>query len=156
MPKPSSKVRVSRPPPQLATLVSKPGGLLRDVAIARCERALEAHRAPAGDAMLALVCDLENLTEPPMTPTGLRYLLGVTNQLIALAGMFGMTAVEDAAKRLSDLAQAMRNRDDIPSSALTVHIRATRLLVTGKQTAAAIKQVLAELDSVRVYFRVGE
>lgn len=153
MAKSNAKVRVSRPPPRLTDLANRPGGMPRDLAIARGQEALEGHRAPAQDAIAGLLCALEDgLADYPGDAQG---MLRTTDQLIALANLFGMHMLERAAKRLSVLLASFHAGGESHAEALAVHVRALRLL-NGSLPDATAASVIGELNRVLAHFGIRE
>ncbi len=143
------KVRVSKPSPTLTALVNRPGGMLRDAAIARGQAALEVQREPARKALLLLIAALDVMAQGAVSANQLRELQRLTDQVISLASLFGMMPLEGAGKRLSELLSVLQAKGLAHGEAIAVHVRAMRLFAAAGEQAPG---VMEELDRVLAHF----
>jgi hypothetical protein len=150
MTKQAPKVRVSQPPPVLAKLVNRPGGILREQAIARSQQNLETQRDAAHKALLGLIDMLDAMSDPP--PDRLPELRRNIDRLIAIADTFGMGPLAQAARRLSELLLVFRDKSGACPGAIAVHLRAMRLFAGAAPDEAKVKELIGELDRVLTHF----
>jgi len=146
------------PSTRLSRLVDRDGGLWRDQAIGEAARGLAVLRERFFDILMGLIKDAEDaaLPAPEMLQDRLCRLQRLANQIINLAGTFGLAALGEAAKRLCDLTSALKERDTELDDAILIHVQALRLFAPraaypGPEAASAI---LAELRRVLHHFEI--
>lgn len=150
----AAKFRISRPPPKLAGMVNRPGGLLRDAAIAHGQRALEQHRASARERLSGLIEVLDADTRAPGLPGDGCELQRTTDRVIELAALFELAELEDAGKSLSELLSLFRATGRPHAGAIAVHVQAMRLLA-GAAAPSEMAGVMEKLGRVRAHFGAG-
>lgn len=146
-------VRVSKPPARLLTLVNRPGGLLREEAIARSVKRLEAQRGAAQHAMLNLIDALETSAQGALTTDLLHDNLRLTDQLISLAFLFGNEQLAQVGERLCALLLALIALDEVHQEPVDVHIRALRLFAPpANPPERVVSHIHAGLDKILVRY----
>jgi len=145
-------------PSRLATLVDRPGGKRREEAIADATRNLESVRGSSMDVIEELVAEIERrcgncVTAPLAERPAIEY---VANQIITLAGTFGLLPLSEACKRLCDLVSAAEMRPELLARPLAIHARAIRLLAPKSVAldATSAMLLLSELRKVLEHFGV--
>lgn len=155
MKKRSPPARIFKPPPTLSSLVSRPGGLLREEAIARGKKRMEAQREPAQHAMLNLIAALESSTQPRVTVEQLRDCLGLTDQLISLALMFGNEQLAQVAERFCALMLAFIETGEVHQEPIAVHIQALRMFAPPANPPLPVAvNIQTGLDKILIRFGV--
>ncbi|HEV2563378.1 MAG TPA: hypothetical protein VGT78_14675 [Rhizomicrobium sp.] len=152
-------MRTHFPQNRLSSLINRPGGTWRDEAIAEATRQVETLRDSSMDAVDALIGKLEAAAarKEQGAIEQLKEIQQLSDQIITIAGTFGLVFLVETAKRLCDLAQAFLARGKTDAEAIAVHIRAIRLFGP-KGTALsdqAANSVLLELRRVLQHFEVA-
>ena len=142
-------VRIFPAPGYLATLVERPGGLPRSLAIIEGQRRLEAQRPPALAVIGGLIETLENLAAAPARLPDIRR---AADQLITLATLYGLDGLAEAGRRLCDLVLALEAQQAMHGDAIAVHVRALRLLCADASNAP---RILDELSRVRSHLQAA-
>jgi hypothetical protein len=152
-------VRTHFPQNRLTTLINRPGGTWRDEAIAEATRQVETLRDTSMDTVDTLIAKLEAIAarKGQNATEQLKEIQATADQIITIAGTFGLVFLVETAKRLCDLAQAFLARGRADGEAIAVHIRAIRLFGP-KGTALddqAANSILLELRRVLQHFEVA-
>lgn len=122
-----SEVKRTRMKPRLAELISQPGGIYAQEALARAEEALETLREPLLDSIDEALAELERLSNPfnvEAIPTLYRLSGDIIN--FSLAERIG--GVERAARSLCELLDEALPNDPTTKAGIAVHIASLRLL----------------------------
>lgn len=159
VPRKSQPVIRHIPQSRLTTLVNRPGGMWREKAIAEAERRVEELRGPSMDALDEEIELLEAIATDFVDRPRERLMdvRRAADHIITLAGTFGLLSLNEAAKRLCDLAIAFANRDTMDRDSIAVHLRAVRLFgpKSAVVSADAALVILAELRKVLEHFDVA-
>ena len=151
-PRKRRKLIIHTPRTRLSALVSRPGGVWRDEAIAEATRLVETLRIPYMEVLDEMIGQLEtaNTRQDRSFEERLMLLTRLSDRIITLAGTFGLTALMEAAKRLCDLAQALVTRGIADRGQIAVHVRAIRLFGPRAQPVSeeAARNILNELRRV--------
>ncbi|MFC4444037.1 hypothetical protein [Caulobacter henricii] len=122
-----SEVKRTRMKPRLAELISQPGGIYAQEALARAEAALETLREPLLGSIDEALAELEQLSNPfdvDNIPTLYRLSGDIIN--FSLAERIG--GVERAARSLCELLDEALPNDPTTKAGISVHIASLRLL----------------------------
>jgi len=124
------------PKNRLAELVGRFGGLKKEEAVAAATRELDVLRPEADKTIIATLASLEELVEAAWkrrdySPALVKSLLPPADQIVTLAGTYGYTAMDKAAKSLCDLLDGMlrENRNELAS--IRVHVQTMRMITPG-------------------------
>lgn len=146
-------------PNRLATLVNRPGGRLRDEAIAEATRNLETVRGTSMDAIEDLIGDIERQCDDCCTApkVACEEIKRLANQIITISGTYGLSGLSEACKRLCDLISAAATRPKVLQGPLSVHVGAIRLLSPKNSPldATSAMLLLGELRRVLEHFDVA-
>ncbi|KQW73309.1 hypothetical protein ASE17_10280 [Phenylobacterium sp. Root77] len=148
-----SSVRIHTPPVKLAKLLRTPGGLPVAEAV---------QRAGAGLASLKTEClgELKTVLEqaeacaaragPDYDAALAGELYDIVAKPIGVPSVCGLTAVDTALISLSDLLDYLKGQERWDANAVTVHLRAFRLLLhtEGSADVAGTQAILAGLRKV--------
>lgn len=143
---------------RLAKLIDRPGGTARHLAIEEATKQLELLRdeaVTALDMLIAQVAATQTMPERAGSER-MREVLTLSNQIITIAGTFGLSALMEAAMRLCDLTQAFLARELDHAEPIAVHVRALQLFGPTKPDPGpdASRNVLAELRRVLAHFDI--
>jgi hypothetical protein len=150
--------KVFFPKIRLQEMLNRPGGIAREQAL---EMAMTNLREISGesDAIIeAAIAAIEAIANQAkanrLAPEQMREILEQADQVVTLAGTFGYTALDRAARALCDICDGLL-RAGLPDAApIHVHVRALRMFAPsgvqlGKEAAA---QVLSELEKIMVFY----
>jgi hypothetical protein len=114
---------------KLAKMIDLPGGMTLADALARADRNLDTVK----DDYLAVVdkriVEIESLAgfgRPPAA--SVERLYAASNEIVATAGVFGLTELGEAAYSFCELIDRLRTRDTWSSEAVAVHVSSLKLL----------------------------
>jgi hypothetical protein len=137
---------------RLSRLVSRPGGISAERAVANASRRIEKTKDEYIDGLHGLIAQLVRTEGNATLPTRdkLDALDGIADQIINLAGTFGYSALQEAAVRLCDLTRGLRERAYLPAALVAIPVRSIHLLSprAAEQDPASIRQLLEELDAL--------
>lgn len=150
------KARILSLPNRLGEIVDRPGGMTSQQAVAAASRNVEAMRGEIMGALDELVDQLATAAQLAPGVERLSLLELLANQIITLAGTYGLHFLAETSKRLCDLAMALEGRDGTQEAALVLHIRAVRLFSPRNPPLAvpAAQGVLSELHKVLHHLNV--
>ena len=151
-------VRTHFPQNRLTALVNRPGGVWRHEAIAEATRQLETLRESSMDGVDSLIGKLEIVAarKGQDATAHLAEIQQLADQIITIAGTFGLMFLMETAKRLCDLTQAFLARGQSDAAAIAVHVRAIRLFGPKGNPLSdeAAQGVLLELRKVLEHFAI--
>jgi hypothetical protein len=147
---------IHKPRLRLAALANRPGGISREKAIADAEESLADMRGAASDAMDAAVGELEDLCSrcAPDGHYSANEVLRLADCVITAASTCSSANIAHVAMRLCDVVSALGRQSIHDLDAISVHIRAMRLLLSSTQGLSpdAVNEVMRELDKVADHF----
>lgn len=157
--KPGSKQALSyRAPTQLSRMVTREGGVHRDIIIARAAANVEAMREEFMDVLYGLIEQLAQLAADTGQPAmqRLEAIEQLGDQIITLSGTYGLVSLQEAAMRLCDLTMALIARQEMIQDAVIIHINAVRLFGPRNDVsdAATAAKVLSDLRRVQKHFNI--
>ena len=154
----TKKALTYKAPTQLSRMVAREGGVHRDTVIARATANVEAMREEFMDVLQDLIERLvrtsADTSQPPMQRLGAMEQLG--DQIITLAGTYGLSALQEAAMRLCDLTVALIARQDVIENLVLIHVNAVRLFSPRGEASdeATAAKVLLDLRRVQKHFGI--
>ncbi len=150
-----SRAQIYSPRYRLTDMVDRPGGIKRDIAIARARSLVETQRPPAIRELEVVICGLEKLASSSGLDLqeNLPKARRMADRVINLATLYDYLPLADAAMRLSDLCQIFTETQSSDRRAFAVHVQALRLLQAGEGGAPAAKGILVGLDKVLAHAR---
>ncbi len=136
---------------RLAALIKMPGGKKLKDALSDAERNLETVKADCVSQIDALVGEIQTLAsgagDPDLAARERLYDLG--NQIVSLAGTFGMSGLGRAAYSLCELIDVTLDADGCPRGEIRVHAESLQLLRhaerLGEAGEAAVLEGLAKI-----------
>jgi hypothetical protein len=149
------------PTTRLSQLGARPGGLSRDEAVAAAMVSLEAERTGADREIQRSVTAMEHIVQgvraAAVSKTEILDVLRHADQLVTVAGMFGYSDLDAAARSLCDIADGLLRHEIYERAPLAVHVQTLRLLAPGgpplQPGHGAI--LLEELAKVAQHFNFG-
>ncbi len=149
-------VRIHYPENKLRTLVSGPGGMSREVAIASAERCLEELREPTLDLIAESIAEFCVAVKQGVKPADISGLQPILDRIISLSGTFGQRPLALAAMNLVDLLNAMLDRDCVVMAPIMVHVEAIKLLSPRAEPLSdiGVSDLLGGLDDILRYFDI--
>jgi len=138
----------------LELMVTRPGGIRRDEAIAEANRRVEAMRGPSMEVVHTLIETLDGVFGDAALATSRRLaeMRRIAGQIITLSETFGLAHLAEATKRLCDLTSALLDREKDNREVLKIHVRAVRMF-SPKQNSLAEDASRAVLDELTLLLR---
>jgi len=154
-------VKVTPVPNRLGTLLRKPGGISRDMALAAAGHNVERLREEFVGAIPGEIAALEELLAAcgagNVSPDILDAMLRRAGQILTLSGTYGYDPLDTVVKRFCDLAIGMIEKKIGDAAPVGVHLRAMRLVCPGAPELPPdeIADMLAGLSRVHAHYGVG-
>lgn len=150
--------KVYFPKIKLQEKLNTPGGIGRDQAL---EAAITNLREISGEgdgiieaAIVAIEAIAASAQKGQLTPQQMREILEQADQVVTLAGTFGYTALDRAARALCDITDGLLSAGLSDAAPIHVHVRALRMFAPSRAQLPqeATAQVLAELEKIMVFY----
>lgn len=141
----------------LGELLSKPGGVTRDEALAEATKLIEELREDCEKAVPVEITRMEELVAaagPKISRFQLLDILSQVDPLLTLTGTFGSEALDAVVKRFCDLAAGMVEKGIDETAPLEVHLRAMRLVFKTELSEEEGAEILAELSRIHAHYGV--
>jgi hypothetical protein len=155
-------VRVAKkihfPKTRLSELAARSGGVTRDRAVEEALKSIDNLREHAVTTVESATVTIETILATAkngcVTKDDMRTILREADSIITMAGTFGMTALENIAKSLCDIADGLLGRDTQDAAPILVHVQAIRLASPNKPEIgdAVANHILGELSKVRTHY----
>jgi hypothetical protein len=152
------KARVYLPSSNLREQLSRAGGKTRDEAVKAAIAGVETLREKSMDAIDIAITAVEAVAQDGMngtlTESKLKNVLRSADEIVELAGTFGLDNLDAAGRSLCDLVGLLLKTSPYPAEPIVVHARALRLFAPGRPTLSVehVEVVLAELARFRAFF----
>jgi hypothetical protein len=153
-----SMKKVYFPQIRLTQLVTAPGGMTRDDAVAAAVHNVQAISGEGDAVMNASIQAIEKIVSSmggKLDAATLKTILIHADQIITLAGTFNYNYLDGAARSLCDTIECLLAANAFDFAPVAVHVDAMRLFAPGKggPQGAAAEGVLAELARVQAHYR---
>jgi len=152
------KARIFVPPSNLKEQLSRPGGKTRDDAVKAAIAGVEALREQSMDvidtAIQAVEAAAQEGSNGTLTEAKLNDVLRNADEIVEMAGTFGLENLDAAARSLCDLVGLLVKTSPYPAAPIAVHARALRLFAPGRPSLSSveIEMIFAELGRFRAFF----
>lgn len=114
---------------RLAKLIDLPGGLTLADALTRADRNLDKVKDGYLETIDARIAEIEGLAAGGRPPAAtVERLYAASNEMVATAGVFGLTELGQAAYSFCELIDRLRTADTWSAEAVAVHVNAMKLL----------------------------
>jgi hypothetical protein len=140
------------PKSRLSELAGRFGGLSREEAVEAATRELEILRPEAIRNIEAAIAGLEKIVSDAIprrdgSAAMMKTLLPAADQIVTLAGTYGYTALDKAARSLCDLLDGLLRQEKTDLASIRVHVQTIRMLAPGATALAAehVEVMLFEL-----------
>ena len=154
-----AKKKVFFPQMRLAELAGRPGGMTRDEAVSAAVESLESMRVQADREIRKAIAAMEDIAivGGALDAGKMAAVLRHADQVVTLAGMFGYTPLDTAARSLCDLADGLTRAGVFERAPIAVHVQTMHLLAPGSVNLShdQAAQMLAELSKVAAHFNFG-
>jgi hypothetical protein len=149
------------PKSRLSELAGRFGGLSREDAVAAATRELEILRPEAIKTIEAAIAELEKIVSAAAqrrdgSAAMMKTLLPLADQIVTLAGTYGYTALDKAARSLCDLLDGLLRQEKTDLASIRVHVQTIRMMAPGATTLSPehIEILLFELAKLLDYHSV--
>ena len=128
------------PKTRLSELAGRFGGLSREDAVAAAAKELEILRPEANKAIEAAVAGLEKIVSAAIqhrdgSSALMKELLPPADQIVTLAGTYGYTALDKAARSLCDLLDGLLAQEKSDLASIRVHVQTIRMIAPRRHAA---------------------
>jgi hypothetical protein len=150
--------KVYFPKIKLQEMLMRPGGIARDEAI---QNAIENLREESGEsntvieeAIAAIAAIASGAKGNVLSAEDMAGILAQADQIVTLAGTFGYTYLDRAARGLCDMTDGLIRTKRPDAAPIHVHVMALRLFspTAGTPSEAEAEKVLSELASVMAFY----
>lgn len=141
----------------LGELLSMPGGISRDEAVAEARKLIEELREEYEKAIPVEITSLEDLVAlfgETVSPRQLAMILDAVDPLLTLSGAFGSPTLDAVVKRFCDLCAGMMEKGISAVAPLRVHLRAMRLVWTADLDEQSAAEILEELTRIHTHYGI--
>jgi hypothetical protein len=141
----------------LGELLSIPGGIGREEAIAEAMRLIEELREEYEKAIPVEITSLEDIVAlfgKTVTSRQLAMILDAVDPLLTLSGTFGPAILDAVVKRFCDLCAGMMEKNITAVAPLRVHLRAMRLVWKSDLSKEAADEILGELTRIHTHYGI--
>ncbi len=141
----------------LGELLSIPGGIGREEAIAEARRLIEELREEYEKAIPVEITSLEDIVAlfgESVSSRQLAMLLDAVDPLLTLSGTFGPAILDRVVKRFCDLCAGMMDKGIASVAPLRVHLRAMRLVWKSDLSVEAAEEILGELTRIHTHYGI--
>jgi hypothetical protein len=127
------------PKSRLSELAGRFGGLSRDEAVEAATRELEILRPEAIKTIEAAIAELEKIVNAAIqnrdgSAAMMKSLLPLADQIVTLAGTYGYTALDKAARSLCDLLDGLLRQEKTDLASIRVHVQTIRMMAPAATT----------------------
>jgi hypothetical protein len=143
------------PKNRLSELAGRFGGISREEAVAAATRELEVMRPEADKVILAAIAQLEKIVSAAIqrkdaSAAVMKEMLPACDQIVTLAGTYGYSALDKAARSLCDLLGGLLREDKADMASIRVHVQTIRMIAPGGlvQGKDPVELLLFELAKV--------
>ena len=154
-----SMKKVYFPTTRLSELANQGGGVTRSSAIEGAMQQLESMRAESDSIIEKAIVAIEEVALKPQVRGKFnndekRTLLRQADQVVTLAGTFGYTSLDAAAKSMCDVVDGMLTIDQNEAAPILVHVQAVRLMApsSAKLGESETQKILSELNKILLHF----
>lgn len=141
----------------LGELLSIPGGVGREEAVAEATKLIEELREDFEKAIPVEITTLEDivaLAGSTVSELHLSMILDAVDPLLTLSGTVGSAILDAVVKRFCDLCAGMLDKGITSSAPLQVHLRAMRLVWKTDLDDVAAAGILAELTRIHTHYGI--
>jgi hypothetical protein len=143
-------------------LVSRAGGVPRDLAVEAAQKSLESMRGPSDREIIKSIARMEAIVSAPadsgkFSPHQLGEILRAADQVVTLAGLFGYQDLDTAARSLCDVADGLVGAGMGDKAPVAVHVQALRLMAPSATPLPDANRaiILSELAKVVAHYNFG-
>jgi hypothetical protein len=146
------------PTTRLTELVSRGGGITRELAVEEAKKSVEDLRDLALETIEQAIGAIEAIAYSAkrnrMDKVDMKEVLIKADHLVTITATFGLRALEDVLKSLCDVTDGLLALSSNDAAPIVVHVQAMRLLAPDSPPldTEQSKRVLAELSKVREHF----
>ncbi len=136
---------------RLSRFIGLPEGLTSKAALAQADLNIKAHRHTALKGLDAAIAAAETIVTDAASPSqaAQQDLYRAAYEIVGLAGLYDLAALDVAARSLCDLIDHCRQRQVWDAPAVAVHLAALRLLRRPELSAGGTEQqILAGLELI--------
>ena len=150
--------KVYFPKVRLQEMLNRPGGVTRDQALEGAMTHLQEISGESDAIIDTAIAAIEAIAGEArmnrLTPEQMRAILEQADQIVTLAGTFGYTVLDSAARALCDITDGLLREGKGDAAPIHVHVRALRLFSPSgvKPGHDESARVLAELDKIMVFY----
>jgi hypothetical protein len=150
--------KIHFPKTRLTELASRSGGVTRDRAVEEAFKSIDNLRDHAVSTIDTATTSIENILRAAkgghITKDEMRKVLRGADNIVTMAGTFGMETLEKIGKSLCDIADGLLSHSTQDIAPIAVHVQAIRLAAPGKPelAAPAASHILSELAKVRAHY----
>jgi hypothetical protein len=150
--------KIHFPKTRLAELAARSGGVTRDHAIEEALKSIDNLRDHAVSTIDTATTSIEAILggakNGRITQDEMRKVLRDADNIVTMAGTFGMETLEKIGKSLCDIADGLLSQDKPDVAPIAVHVQAIRLAAPGKPELPAphASHILGELTKVRLHY----
>jgi chemotaxis protein histidine kinase CheA len=136
---------------RLAAKINQPGGVTEEEAIEAATANLESLRGRTEhelDVTLQQIRAIGHTLQAPPDPMAVRELYSLSNSVVGIAGVYGMSGLSAVAYSLCDLVDKLRTSQTWNAAAVRVHVDSLLLMQgdgPGKAVEQQIQQALRKL-----------
>lgn len=151
--------KISFPKTRLADLISRPGGIDRDEAVAVALKAVETMRDDCNVAIGQTIGTIESIVRAgksrALGAADMQEVLTLADRLITLSGTYGYVQLDAVSRSLCDLVETLSRNGTYALEPIAVHTQALRLMAPGSALPPQeqIDGMLAMLAKVLAHFR---
>ncbi len=150
--------KIHFPKTRLSELAARSGGVTRDRAVEEALKSIDNLRDHAvttiDNATAAIEAILGTAKGGRIAQDDMRKVLREADNIVTMAGTFGMETLQKIGKSLCDIADGLVSRDMQDVAPIAVHVQAIRLATSRKSEmgVAEASHVLGELVKVREHY----
>lgn len=142
----------------LGELLSIPGGVGRDEAVAEATKLIEELREDFEKAIPLEITTLEDivaLAGPTVSDRHLSMILAAVDPLLTLSGTVGSITFDAVVKRFCDLCVGMQEKGITAVAPIQVHLGAMRLVWKTDLNEESAAEILAELTRIHTHYGIS-
>ncbi|MEI9888242.1 MAG: hypothetical protein WDN08_17445 [Rhizomicrobium sp.] len=155
-----AKKKVHFPKTRLAELAARAGGLTRDDAVDGAMKSLESMTALANAEICKSIAAMEKIvfgSGATLDAAAMLAIQAYADQVVTLAGTFGHTTLDAAARSLCDMTDGLQRAGMHDRQPIAVHVQALHLMAPGAMSLSPehCEKLLGELAKVAGHFSFG-